>query len=571
MTTDRKGSENPRAAALERSFIETGASPDGLISVYVVFPATRAVLTRFPLRQVAYSALLKVHDGSVWMLRATGQAWTLRRLSAAALTICSATRAGLAREELRRCLAHRLKIPSVSLQDPIFERADPDHWNTRETAEALLARLSRLTNGRFEKPAQPSFEQRLQDALDMAVRDLVEGMNPEVCRSALRGGRINAAIYNYLIPEEHRTYRMQFAATFPILLLPMATALAGTAEADIRLAVDRGIPLTRSLAARWRIRPAVVRFLVGKTPDIVGAQWESNLAGLARLLDALRPEDLPGNHPDARAAFNRAVALAERIFRRRSWASPAALAWLREVARRGWICHDGDPEAEALGPESIAAIHQFPDGLFQTLLAGTCGSSAGRDSGASADVEEAADRVLAQMRPRRLAQVAKRFELELARAKADLSTDIGVLRGASFWPLIPAAYVSADGSRRIVALTSRKALCVQGTALKICLAYERLDWYARQCRRAASFVLGVLDATSGAPCSTVHIHPSHHLPGAAWHLELLEHTSLRNSPPSAACKRAVRELLRCENVSIQAHLDRGYRVVFVKLCKIVRS
>jgi hypothetical protein len=251
------------------------------------------------------------------------------------LTICSATRAGLAREELRRCLAHRLKIPSVSLQDPIFERADPDHWNTRETAEALLARLSRLTNGRFEKPAQPSFEQRLQDALDMAVRDLVEGMNPEVCRSALRGGRINAAIYNYLIPEEHRTYRMQFAATFPILLLPMATALAGTAEADIRLAVDRGIPLTRSLAARWRIRPAVVRFLVGKTPDIVGAQWESNLAGLARLLDALRPEDLPGNRPDAWAAFNRAVALAQRIFRRRSWASPAALAWLREVARGG--------------------------------------------------------------------------------------------------------------------------------------------------------------------------------------------------------------------------------------------
>jgi hypothetical protein len=166
----------------------------------------------------------------------------------------------------------------------------------------------------------------------------------------------------------------------------------------------------------------------------------------------------------------------------------------------------------ALGPESIAAIHRFRDGLFQTLLAGTCGSSAGRDSGASADVEEAADRVLAQMRPRRLAQVAKRLELELARAKADLSTDIGVLRGASFWPLIPAAYVSADGSRRIVALTSRKALCVHGTALKICLAYERLDWYARQCRRAASFVLGVLDATSGAPRSTMHISRS------AWNL-----------------------------------------------------
>lgn len=93
-------------------------------------------------------------------------------------------------------------------------------------------------------------------------------------RAATTSRHFDLRIYNCLAHRDYRQYRLQFARTFPSLLL---TALA---------------------------------------------------------LNALHPQDLPGDSRAEWDEFNRIVATDHRLFLGPIWESPAGLEWLRECARR---------------------------------------------------------------------------------------------------------------------------------------------------------------------------------------------------------------------------------------------
>jgi hypothetical protein len=98
-------------------------------------------------------------------------------------------------------------------------------------------------------------------------------MDPEVRAAATAEGALRIATYNYLVHREHGKFRRQFARSFPSLLDAVANAAPGSLGAELRPLVDLGVPLVKGLAARWGVCPGVVRQLIGRPGDLVGAQW----------------------------------------------------------------------------------------------------------------------------------------------------------------------------------------------------------------------------------------------------------------------------------------------------------
>jgi hypothetical protein len=550
---------------LARAVIECRRAADGAPVDAVVCPSPDSA-SRL-LRHVACSALIRTRGGSLRMLRTIGQPWTDALLAAAETFLAAEEAQGPSAARARtaeRRLARALELPQVEVVAPALDRPDPAQWQTRGLAVALRMRQL-ATDGATPLPAVlaaqvDSIEAALVGRLRVALETIVNGLDREEL-AAMAASRGDGRLYAFLAEPGRRRNRLQLAETFPLFLRAAATGEPGSAGALIRAATDAGAPLVDTLARHWAVRRSVLRGLQRCPVEVAGERWETNLDALVVTLDALPPESRPGAEPAGWRAFNEHLDFAATVFARRPWASPLALGWLRHAARHGWTRASLQEAGSALTEEAVAAVDVLRQALIDAISADVA-TPAATVADHAPRAWLAADRCLAGMAPRRLVELARRYRRELAAATAELAGEIQVATGTGFWPLLPGDYVSADGSRIVVSLTTRHALRRQGTALQNCLGNAHLAAYAAACRRGGTFIVAVLDAAMRAPLSTAAVHVSRSLATGTVTVRLAEHTGLRNAPPSASCGLAVREVLALARTSsYQQHLREVMRAI----------
>lgn len=324
---------------LPPGIIDTTVPACAAISAAVIFPCAEAALVPRPLRHFQATALLRLADGTLWLLSLPSAGWTAGRLASAAAVLAAQAGRAANPHDLEQQVRAVLGLTSARLQPPRLDAVEPRQWGLTETVRALVNRGGSsplpgfLHQSQDRKQRQRSelraVEATVCDALDAALQELVRGLDPEARATAASDGRIDVARYNYLVYAPCRRYRLQFAATFPGLLQTMVAAAPGKLGAELRDVVDAGRPLIKTLASAWAVRSGVVRYLMHTPPDLLGQQWIANIKALACVLDALRPQDLPTLDAEDWDRFNARVVVGQCLFRRPVWRSPAALAWPR--------------------------------------------------------------------------------------------------------------------------------------------------------------------------------------------------------------------------------------------------
>ena len=537
----------------------------------VVCPAVGRLSPR-SLRHTACCVVFRSEPGGVWMLRTVGHEWTEERLAKAAELVARTLGHLPVRRDplLATRLARALQVPQVQVLAAALDPPDPLQWEARKLALATRLQQLRPEEGTPD-PATlaaevDAIERELLAQLGGALRRFAASLDQDILAAAPEAAR-DAELYAYLSEPEHRRNRLQLATTFPLFLRAAATAGSSGAGGLIGRLVDDGAPLVRSLAAQWAVSPSVLRGLRGLPVELIGAQWQLHLEALVAVLNALPAECRPGADAAAWRAFNDGIAFAESVFARRPWTSPLALAWLRQAAGRGWTAAAiAETDREAL-QASIALVDELRQALIEALKAECAAAAlaAADEAALSARAWHGADAYLAGIAPKRLVALAQRYRRELAVAQGRHAAEIAAVRGAGFWPLLPGEFVSGDRSRIVVSLADRQALRAHGRAVANCLGGTHLEYYAAACGGGQTFILGVLEAQSRRPLSTVEVRATRPTLTGRTKVRVVQHTAAHNAPPGHACRDAVAEAIALfATDGGQEHLRRGARALAAK-------
>lgn len=561
--------DDQRWVELAAALVEERRSAGDAQVAAIVCPSARRVLAPRPLRQATCCALFRTSAGAVWMLRTVSHVWTEERVSAASEWLDSIADGGVSGCDptLGSRLAYALELPRVEVCAPAFDGSGSSQWDLRKLAVAL--RMQQLPRGGRDPDPKglaaevESIEAELNRALAAALRRFANGLDRDVLAAEPRS-LADVDFYNYLIRPVHRRNRLQLAATFPVFLRAAATGGPDSAGGLIRRTVDAGLPLVDTLARQWAVSRSVLRGLRHRQAEVVGAQWESNIEALVQVLNALPAEFRPGENPAAWRTFNDYIAFAESVFGRRPWASPLALAWLRQAARHGW---SGKAFAEAgveVTEESVTLVDALRQALIETLKTESAvpAVEVAGEAALLSRVWQIVDHHLSAIAPRRLINLGRRYRQELAAARAEFSSEIAFAAGLGFWPLLPADHVSTDGSRVVVSLASPQALQQQGQVLGNCLGESSLSHYSSACSRGEAFIVAVLDAEDRVPLSTAEVRVKRADLSGRLEIRVVQHTAARNAPPTVKCRTALREAVaRLRTESCQQHLKDGSRAI----------
>lgn len=576
--------------------LRLGTQPDAL--AWIRFPAPGAVAAALPPR-IVHTALIRLpQNGSIWLLRATGIAWTDLRLGEAAAVLARPLRQRSPERLLSKDLADALPGPAVEVVLPELAGADWPRWDTRNVAvaHAVECALASSADGAQRTNATSGAAGELArsaDAVHRAIRDSLQAAHERffeaLDREALQFAGQPAAgalAYNFLVAPEHRRNRVQFAHSFPLLL---RSAARGDAVADglqLRRIVDDALPFVRALSRAWAVSPAALRCLAGRPVGVIGEAWADRPRILVSVLDALRPEDRPTHDPRTWERFNRIVGDATELFGRGLTAT-VARSWIRETAARTRRGQAVPPDAQTFDGEFVAAVEALRQALIDTLAHAALRETLSPDPDREARARGAADGFLCRLSPKRLGLLASAFRRQLREARdasapgatadgragvAPTARDDGLAgelggaqegaarqhgeltaicelagahggAGPEFWPLLPEAYLSRDGTRRVVPLCSHAALQRHGRSLSTCLAKSSLEDYARQCARGQTFIVGVFDTARGTPVSTAELQPRPSgVQLAHPTIRVVQHTAAHNGVPSPACRAAIREV-----------------------------
>lgn len=543
---------------IERS-VPAGCPIDSL----VVFPKAETLLIPRPLGHFKCIALMRLADDTVWMLMMSGRGWTSHRLTTVAVALSGISENAYSKASIERLLRQKLGIESISLQQLVIGSVDAQQWGLPEIAFALDKRLAATrSNATFDTAgtalSMSSIETALHGGLREVVQEFVEGMAPQVLEIASANGQFNQRIYNYLAHSSFRRFRVQFAETFPSLLLTSALAERGTLGAELRSIVDSGAPLIKCLAERWNVRPGVVRHLVGISSNHVGIQWSRDAMGLALVLNALRPGDLPSDSAEAWKELNRFVAVGQQLFGRPIWNSPAGLEWLREC-----VCRAKRGTKKALGvwlPKwaDVTRIVRFRDVLIDSLRRDSLNAESHSSSNVANDTNMAVDHLFLKLAHRDLVAVASQFDDELEFMLQETRAD-KVASGEMLLPLIPADFTSNDGTRLIRPLSTSSQLRFHGLELKNCLSGGGIP-YIRGGSKGTNFIVGVFEKSTGDALSTAEIAVKRTKGLPRYKFVVKQHTAKRNMRPMPKCARAIAELLRfCCTDEVRAYLEDNWR------------
>jgi hypothetical protein len=543
------------------SIIQTTTDSESGISALVAFPKAEFLLGPPARDHIRNLALLRLSDGTVWMLTLRGAVWSDERLRTAAGVLRRASRLAFTTSSIESLLRRELEIRSVFLESPPVDQVDSRQWDIEKVAFALVRQpgAGRSTEACRERQEWTT-RTALRDALDEALGSFVDGMAPSALRAATRTRHLDLRIYNYLAHREYRQYRLQFARTFPGLLLTAVVAEPRSFGEDLRSIVDSGAPLVKGLAARWQVRPGVIRHLVGRASSDMGIQWMRDAKGLALALNALHPQDLPGDSPAEWSEFNRIVATGLRLFVRPIWESSAGLEWLRECVRRAKRKDRQALERWLPKWNELARIDHLRNALSEILHRESADTMRRSPDGAGTSIADALDAAVLSMARRGLSDVASMFSDELEKTRRKDSTTRQILFGDALMPLIPEDFVSSDGATRVTSLTTDRQLRTHGRRMRNCLRSSSARQVARQATVGTLFIVGLYDAQSGRPLSTAEIKVIPNRETGTYRLVTKQHTAMANRPPSRRCHYALGEFLHyCHTDDVRDHLKTGWR------------
>ncbi len=509
---------------------------------------------------------MRLEDATVWMLTLQKAAWTDERLSAAAERLARVSAQAFTKSSIESLLRQDLGIRSLAMAPPPVRRLDERLWEIEKVAFACVrgpaARraVEAISETRLAK-REWTLRADLRDGLGNALRSFHRLMDPAALPMATAGRRFDLRIYNYLAHRRFQRYRLQFAETFPSLLLTAVVAEPRSFGEDLRSFVDSGAPLIKGLAARWNVRPGVVRHLVGRDWNSVGLQWSRDARGLAVALDALHPQDLPGDDPAEWEEFNRIVVTGQRLFLRPVWESAAGLKWLRVCVRLSRRGDERTLDRWLPGWNDIEQITRFRAALTRTVRqeTGDAPMAPGNDDGTA--IIEAIDRVVLQVADQGLGEVASLFAEEVARTRT-CDAVWRVHAREILMPLVPEDFVSADGATRVTPLCTDRELRAHGSRMRNCLRSTSASSVARQGPIGSVFIVGIYDVHSGKAVSTAEIRaiPAHR--GNAYRLITEQHTASANRTPSRRCIDTLQQFLcHCRSEEVRAHLTEQWRAL----------
>lgn len=543
------------------NIIQTSAGSACPVSMLIAFPKPEFLIGPPVLGHIRNVALFMLRDGTVWMPALRGEAWSDERLQAAAGILGRVSNQAFTKGSIECLLRKELGTRSVFLEPPTVDRVDVRQWDIEKVAFALARHpAARRSAGESPESREWAARSELRDALDATLRCFVDRMDPRALRAATHGRRFDLRIYNYLAHHDYRQYRLQFAETFPGLLLTAVVAEPRSFGEELRSIVDSGAPLIKGLAARWNVRPGVIRHLVGRASGDIGVQWMRDAKGLALALNALHPQDLPGDGAAEWSEFNRIVATGHRLFYRPTWQSPAGLEWLRECLRR-----TKQNDAQALGLwlpswSELPGIDRLRAALCESLRRETADTSPHCAVAAGDPIEDAIDSAVLAIAHRGLNEVAALFAEELERARRRDETARQFLSGEALMPLVPEDFHSADGKTRVASLTTDRQLHTHGAKMRNCLRFGYAGELARQGEIGTVFVVGLYDAPSGKALSTVELRLVINRNTGAYRFITKQHTAMANRRPSRRCVDALREFLaHCQTDVVREHLANNWQ------------
>lgn len=548
------------------NLIRTSVDADCPIADLILFPRPDFLVGPPALRHIKSVALMRLVDGTVWMLVLDRESWTPERLTTAAESLARVSTRAFTRRSIESLLRKDLGVGSLAMAPPPVQGIDEELWEVEKVAFAWVRRAA-ARRGRAQMAehglaaSEWTARAELRQGIGDALRGFLDSMDPEALSLATAGRHFDLRVYNYLAHSRYRRYRLQFAETFPSLLLTAVVAEPRSFGEDLRSFVDSGAPLIKGLAARWRVRPGVVRHLVDRAWSSVGVQWSRDARGLAVALDALHPQDLPGDDPAEWDEFNRVVDTGQRLFLRPIWESPAGLRWLRECLR---LSRRGDKEAlDRWLPRwnDIEQITRFRTALNRSVQQELADMPADARHGQEA-ITEAVDSVVLQLADQGLREVATLFADELSRARAS-DAALRVQACEVLMPLVPEDFLAADGRTRVTALCTDRELRTHGARMRNCLRYTSASAMARQGRIGTVFVVGIYDAGSGKALSTAEIRAVPGSRGKGYRLVTRQHTAMANRNPSRRCVDTLHEFLDyCRTEEVRAHLTKQWGVLW---------
>lgn len=526
----------------------------------VVMPAPCIDLPRATARNVPSCAIVRLVSGPIWLVKVLGYWWSTRRLITAARVVQNYGNV-LQPSELNDRLCEELELPGVSASRPGPAEFDGSAWGVRRVAVAI--HLARAFSAALAHPAPltsadiAAVVERITEQLALALRRFQSGLDSEAMRLATRNGCVNQDIYNYLADTEHRRNRLQVAEVLPVFFRCLALRADVPPYRQMRLAVDQGLPLVDAACEAMRVSPSAMRCVIRRHVSICGEAWKDAPDTLVRLLDSIRPEARPRADPESWKRVRDLVDFSEQQLGRRISESYFGWAWVREALQAG--AKSARRNTEALSDSRyVAAVESLREELIRVVELESRTPGTKQTAVQATAIRASVDEFLHTRTVRRLIATGIQWQQEYAAARAERDDLMEFLRGARYWPLLPAEHVAADGSRRVVALANGDQVQAHGVAMGICLAGSHLQAYDAACRKGRAFLLAILDGVTGRPLSTVELKVSRPRKNAAMSVSVVQHTGRANSAPSEACRRALRELTPVfTGETVQRHLRLG--------------
>jgi len=374
--------------------------------------------------------------------------------------------------------------------------------------------LWELAHGLASAPGVESSADVERTTLHRAVSAFCAELDPDVLTALREDTEAAPVVYNHYCTGSPvlRRNRLQAVASYPRF------AHALRCDWGLRRAVDTGAELTSRLAAVYGVQAGTIKRL-GRLPrSCVPA---SGIQKLCTYVDALPADRVPTSAEDW-AVFRRLAPGLDGLMQHANM-SPGTLS---RPFQGGWAKGLLQLEQRLQAPLDVDAIVEMMHCAYYYGVRPAV-AAALRKIGRRDDVAENAPAPFfplwfGRYGLARLAQMAYRwqeahgrFSLERLGGK-HAAADTAALA----WPsLLPAG--ATHGSMRVVELTSRAALELEGQRLGHCVAS-----YAVKCLLAQSAIFSIRD-TSGVPLSTFEVRvPAQGEP------TLLQHHAAENEPPS---------------------------------------
>ena len=364
-----------------------------------------------------------------------------------------------------------------------------------------------------------------QATLQAALAAFQAELDADVLAAVRTEGVAHIATYNHYRTgdDRQRRNRLQAAITHP----RFSRALRN--DWRLRRAVDQGAPLTEALAQHFQVRAATIRRTRNLAQDGLGA---AALTPVLKSIDALPDNAVPASPADWSVFLNLYQGLD--TLARTTQADVGALA---KPFAKGWRTGLTALEDRLQSPLDI-------DAVFELMH---CTYEYGVRPAVQAALTAAGSRLSAPLLApatffplwfgryglQRLAEMAGKWrqahgQFSIARlgARGRLPADATLT-----WPALLSARSSREGLR-VIELTSRHALELEGRRLKHCVAS-----YAVKCLLADSSIFSIRDQ-HGQPLSTFEARVP--TTGSA---QLLQHHALANASPSAELDAVARRFV----------------------------